>query len=161
MRPSTTAVTDVTIQNKRKLLFRIKMLRDQLTNPIIKSEPIGHNLRGKYKVLWSKDYGMDELLNDRDEHHYQEVKIFKKIDQIKHFQEGASINNSANMDDPDIIKYDDFLANTTSVPLLSQQIFLCISANTTLSQQEDAVDFHTATYDINIKSKYTSNDRIA
>lgn len=158
--PTDVTITDVNIQKKRKLFYFYKTLRSQLTNPIIKNEVTGSQLKGKYKVIWSKDYGIDELLNDRDEHHYQEVRLFRKTDDIKYYREFPAINNSSNDDNPDIIKYEDFLASVSEEPLLSQRLFLMISANTTLSQAEDGVNFHTATYDINIKNKYSSSERV-
>lgn len=158
--PSTTAITDVNIQNKVSLFYDWKMLRSLTSNPIVANENIGKQLKGKVKILWSKDYQIDELLNDRDEHHYKEVKIFRKEDKICHYKELPVINAAPSIDDPDVVRYDNFETNTTTYPLTPQQTYLIITANTTLSQAEDAVNFHTATYDINIKNKHTVSERI-
>lgn len=157
---SLTTTTDVNIQKKRALFYYYKNVRSQISNPIISNEVYGNQLKGKYKVLWSKEYGIDELLNDRDEHHYKEVRIFKKLDEIKHFRENPLINNSANNDDPDVIKYEEFSSQVNPIPLQSQRLYLMITANTTLSQAEDSVNFHTATYDLNVKCKYTTTERL-
>lgn len=160
LNPTDITVTDVDIQKKRKLFYYYKSLRSQLTSPIIKNEVYGSQLKGKYKIIWTKDYGIDEKLNDRDEHHYQEVRLFRKTDDIKHYREFPQINNSSNDDNPDIIKYEDFLGSVSEEPLLSQRLYLMITANTTLSQGEDGVNYYKATYDINIKNKYSSSERV-
>ena len=82
LNPLNLTTTDTDTQEARKALYKLKLLRHQVSNPIVKGERIDTSIRNKYRILWKKNYEIEEQHGDIDEKHYKVVKFFKKTDTI-------------------------------------------------------------------------------
>lgn len=158
--PTHVAVTDLTQQENRRIFYEQVLLRAGLTNPIEANTRSYYNqaVRQKYKILWKKDYHIDEAgVNGRDEHHWKTVKIFRKTDKIINFMTKQDVTTDTVPDDPDAVNLLKVQSSSiaTPDPEVYNQLFLIIMANTSKSVQEDASLFDKASFDISIKTKYT------
>lgn len=145
---------DVTRRQAKILFYKYHFLRHQVSNPLTRNENYTKNLRNKYRILWTRKYNIDEKLSDRDESFHKVVKFFKKTDRIVRYTDNISISDT-NLDDPDIVKGQGVIPGIQNEPDVLHNLYLIITANTTLSQAEDAVNFQTATYDLSTRVKYT------
>lgn len=154
--PQNITETDADRQDMKKLLYYNHFLRQQIANPILENmENITSDIASKFKILWEKEYHIQEQHADLDEAHYQEVKIFKRMDKLIRYTESPDLLG-ANSENPDTIVYNDYATNTTSVPDTRANIFLVITANTSVSDVDHATLYDKMTFDIATKVKYTA-----
>ncbi len=152
-------VTDNAEQDKRKLFYYYQNLRSKLTNPIIKNqENFTRDIKDDFQILWSKDYHIQERSLAHDQNHYEQVDIYKKYDAMIRYTEsptvqGDEVPGTSNADD---VLYTSNAEESLSTPDPRAQIRLMITANTTLSDRDDAVNFDVASFDISLKSTYTT-----
>lgn len=157
LNPLNLVTTDVDTQNVRKAFYKLKMLRHQVSNPIVKGERIDTSIKNKYRVLWRKSYQIEEQHGDVDEKHYKVVKFFKKTDVIKDYADGiAYVPTATSYADADFNVRQTNDVNFKSAPDVRQNLFLIITANLTKSYDDNNSSFETASYDLNTICKYTS-----
>lgn len=149
--------TNASVRNKRRLFYKYLLLRGITTNPLITStENFTRDIKNCYKVLWNKDYHIDEQSSTKEQAHYREVKIFRKFNQIVRYSDNPVVNTISNFDDPNTIVYPNNTNTATAYPQTKDNLFLIITANCTLSQDETASDFDFRTFDILVKNKFTT-----
>lgn len=151
--------TDPEVQDKRRQLFYFLMLRQQLSNPIVGGmEHHSRDIKADFEVLFKKDIHIQEQSVAHDEKHYEQIDIYKKYDHLVAFRESPTVNTDSitNGDNPDVIFYPSNTEVPTAYPDHRAQIYLMITANTTKSDRDDAVNFDKATFDIALKSNYVA-----
>jgi len=164
LNPNTLSETNTDYQNKKKLFYMYHCLRHQLSNPLLEDfENYLRDIRPFFKILWEKTYHIQERSADYEEHHYQEVTFFKQLDRIVNYRVNPNLAPALDLgvtgvDAPDTVLYLDSATDSTisSYPKINQNLFLIITANTTLSDKEDTENFDIATLDIATKVKYTN-----
>lgn len=132
-------------QEKRQILFTHQLLKKIISNPVV-SSVVQKNANKRYKILWSKNYTIRERLSTEDENKHRLVKIFRKENKSLNYQDSPEI--AVNLDADAVVHQDPSEPPTTYPSTSRQKTFLIITAN---CNAEDS----TATYDIQMKSKYT------
>ena len=156
MNPNNLTTTSSDAQNKRTQLFYYHMLRHQLTNPILENtETHLKDIKGKFKILWKKEYHIQERSADHSQNFYKQINFFRRYNDIVRYDESpTTIGNPP--ESPDNVNYTSIARDPTAVPFVRDNLFLIITANTTKSDVDSAVSYDTATFDINVRSKYTA-----
>jgi len=155
------------VKDKRTMFWKYLQLRSLMSNPIISgTENLTKGIKGGYKVIWSKQYHLEERHNDYDENSYKQVNIFRRFDKVINYNKTPSVSTSDASEtairDPETIVWSDITDDVQGIPQYTQDdIFLVISSNCSKSQSEaaaenDPADFDTRSFDILIKSKYSS-----
>lgn len=151
---------------KRRLLWYYHFLRATTSSPLIENqEGYLDPIKGKFKILWKKSYKIDELHGNLEEKHYQQVRFFKRYDEIVDFVKPDSyINNPVKLanvntgdNNPDQVKYIEPANQVQTEPQLKHQEFLVITANCSYSENDASgtSNMDKATFDYSIKTKWT------
>lgn len=150
--------TDTEVQDKRKMFFKFLQLRSILSNPLIKNtENLSRDIKKCYRIIWNKDYHLQEQSADFDQSSYKLINIFRKFDQVIDFSGKKQLENETGFNDPESIFQPKQHEDTQATPAEgSKNIFLIISSNCTTSQAENPSGYDTHTLDILLKSKYTA-----
>ena len=150
------------IAQKRRLLWYYHFLRAQTSSPLIETqEGFLKPIKGKYKILWEKEYHIQELHGNMEEKHYQQVNFFKRFDKIIDFTDPSSyVNNPitpAGDNDPDEVKYITAPNNCNNQPQLKNQLFFVITANASYGEGDSGstATMDKMTFDIAMKTKWT------
>ena len=146
---------------KRRLFYYYHLLRAQLSSPLIETqESFLKPIKGKFKILWEKEYHIEEQHGQLETAKYQQVKFFKRFDEIVNFQSPDSyVNNpiTPNGDaSQETVKYITNAGNTNSVPQTKDNLFFIITSNCSFGEGEsNTTDMDKITFDIAMKTKYT------
>jgi hypothetical protein len=139
--------SDAPTQELRQAIFGHYFTRAQMSNPVIRGERVlSAQQKKSFKVLWSKTYTLRETLSTEDEAQYRLVKIFRKMNSIKHYRDDGSIP-APSLDADAVQKYDP-TSGLVGFPHTNNNLFLIITA---LNSAED----ESCSYDINLKNKFT------
>lgn len=154
-----TTVSSTEDKDLRKQFYYYHLTRAQTSNPLIQDhENFTQGIKGKFKILWEKNYTIQEKHGQMEEAHYEQVKFFRKWDQIVDFNEKSQVDGTPPDNDPDQIKYVQAEANPTTYPDTRQNYFFIIVANATKSEADgNTSTMDKCTFDITMKNKYTIN----
>jgi len=148
--------TSAEVQDARKQLYLQYFLNNQLSHPIVPPSKISKDIFKKFDIVWRKTYIIDEQLNDRDQRPHRIVKLFRRNDRLISYNRNEALVAN-NVDNPESIATINNDSNKKAYPVrTSDQLFMVITANCTKSQAEDGVNYHKATYDLLVESKYTT-----
>lgn len=143
------------------------LVRPFYTNAIVPQDPLTKaDLSNRVKVLWQKDYKLTEKENSFDQNQRKLVKIFKKINQIKTYNEEPRDPTGMNgNDDPDTMEYPivtSYTGNATTQCRVPQRLYLVILANSSVDQFASGLDAevanktdYLASYNIWYDTKFT------
>jgi len=145
-------------QKIRKLFYKYLQLRSITTNPLIKNtENLTTQIRGMYNTIWSKTYKIEEKSTDFNEVTTRQVNIFRRFNKVVNYAANPEVNNTADFDNPETIVFPDLTGTAEGIPSKgSDNLFLIITANCTIDQTEDATGYDLRTFDVLVKSKYTT-----
>lgn len=145
--------------------FWKQLVRPFYTNTFIPSDSrIMADLKGKYKILWQKDYSFKDKDSSFDEVQRKTVKIFKKLNQLNTYNENPEQKNYTD-DNPNTV-FQATAAGTTGVRTsCNKRIFLVIRASATQdlnvgtntwdagATTPDAIDI--PSYNVYLRTKHT------
>lgn len=119
------------------------MVRPHITNSMIPQDPLTKaDLSNRFKIVWEKTYTISEKSADYDQNNRKLVKIFRKVNQIKTYNENPrSPNGGDGDDDPADFDYPlvtSYTGNSTTQCRIPQRLYLVICAN-------QSVDLNSAT----------------
>lgn len=118
------------------------LARPYYTNSLIPADSrIMNDLKGKYKILWQKDYTMRDKDSSFDEVQRKKVKIFKKLQQLNTYNEGPWQMNYGD-DNPQTLFTQTTNGASSAYPSVNKRIFLVIRG----SQTQD-INVGTNTFD--------------
>ncbi len=142
-------------QNMKMMFYYNHFLRQQIANPILENmETHLEDIRSKFKILWEKEYHINEQSSDYSEANYKEVKIFRRLDKIINYTESPDANTTLTTN-PDTPVHQDSQENTTNSPDTRANLFLIITANASYSDVDHATLYDVMTFDIATRIKYT------
>ena len=144
-------------QNFRKAIFLNYFLRNQLSHPMISADRIPKDCYKAFTTIWSKNYTLKEQNTLIDQRPHRIINIFRRFDKIidYDYQTDLDSNTLLNVEDPETEISLNADATNNSKSKLEQSTFLIITSNCTLSYAEDNTNFHRATFDYDISSKYS------
>ena len=141
------STTNVDTQKKRRMLYQLKFTKPLSSNPVV-SEVSTRQLDRGYKILWKKVYKLREQRSTEDELQHKLVKLFRQVNKVKKFQESPDLTN-VDVNNADNVDYNEAEEAPSTMPTHSKDnLFLVIVSNKSAEDQS-------ASYDINIKQKYT------
>lgn len=150
--------TSISRQQKfRKAIFLNYFLRNQLSHPMISADRIPADCYKAFTTIWSKNYTLKEQTTLIDQRPHRIINIFRRFDKIidYDYQTDLDTNTLLNVEDPETEISLNADATNNSKSDLKQSTFLIITSNCTLSYAEDNTNFHRATFDYDISSKYS------
>lgn len=144
-------------QNFRKAIFLNYFLRNQLSHPMISADRIPKDCYKAFTTIWSKNYTLKEQNTLIDQRPHRIINIFRRFDKIidYDYQTDLDSNTLLNVEDPETEISLNADATNNSKSKLEQSTFLIITSNCTLSYAEDNTNYHRATFDYDISSKYS------
>lgn len=158
--PTNLIVTNTQRQNLRRLFYGNHCLRHQLTNPLIEDfENYTRDLKGKFSIVWEKEYIINEQHGQMEEASYHQVNIFRKFDQTVNFCENPTTStiSDVNYENPDAVIFPSNYQDPLPLPDVTKNMFLVITANSSTSDRDSATEYDKFTIDIATKSKYTTS----
>lgn len=154
--------TNGDIQDKRRLFFYFQSLRSQLTNPLLKGEEnYMRDIKDHVSILWSKTIKISEQSADLEEKHYEEIKLFKRYDQMIKYTASPTVLNDTipASDNPDNVLFTSQTEGKLSSPNYRDNIFLMITSNSSVSDRDSAGAFDVMSFDLSLKSMYTTQSQ--
>lgn len=141
--------------------FWKQMARQYFTNDFAPSDTrIMNDLKSRFKVIWSKDYNLKEKLNDADGFQSKTVNIFKRVNEIKVFNENPP-NIVYGNDNPEDISVPTTSGTSTTKCRLNQRYYLIVRSNATQDVNTTGLDsiapsnLDLPSYNFYFKSCYT------
>lgn len=131
--------TNTDRQKMKQMLFYNHFLRQQIANPILENfEQTTNSIKGKYKIIWEKQYNLKEQPSILEDIQYKQVHIFKRLNQLTRYTESPDSNLDVGLggDDPDEIVYEEQAENPIGIPDVRANYFLVITANASYSEAD-------------------------
>lgn len=138
--------------------FYTSLLKHQVSHPCATNKFHLGQLRGKFQIVWSKDYNIRERLSTEDQMPHRIVKIFRQHDRLLDYQSEARTSNipAGNIDDPnEVMETNETVSALQLEPRQRQRLVLMITANSTRTEAEGGTSSDWPTYDINISNKFS------
>lgn len=157
-------------QSQRHNAFYLSLVRPYITNRIIPQDGrTKEDLKGRYTILWSKEYSLKERTTDYDQLPRKMIKIFRKVNKLKIYNENQ-IQFVGNSDDANNLVENFNGANnnsggSTTQCRTRQRLYLIImgSMTTDINTSATGLDFTNSSdqsetrgsYNIYYETKYT------
>lgn len=151
-------ITDTTKQYTREAFYSA-MMKQHVSNPIATSKHHLSNFKGKFQIVWEKNYTIREKLSTEDQMKHKIVKIFRQHDKLLDYASESRLANfpADRLDDPEEeLTVNETVTNLQDVPKQRQRLFLMVTANATRNTSEgadSATDW--PSYDITITNKFS------
>lgn len=129
--------------------------RPYYTNTLVPVDKrITDDLKGQYRILWSKTYTMRDRNSDRDDPVRKVVKIFRKVNKVYRYNANPEVKTYGN-DDPNELFVPTAAGTTFPHAEQRQRVYLMIRSSCTKDVNlEGAVAADSTSYNMYFKSKY-------
>jgi hypothetical protein len=156
--PNALTVPPGTDQAYSRESFYASLIKHQVLHPCATNKFHLGQYKGKFQIVWSKNYLLPERKSTEDQLPYRIVKLFRQHDKLLDYQSEARATNipAGNLDNPNqTMDTNETVTALQLEPRQRQRLILMITANSTRSESEGGTSSEWASYDINISQKFS------